>query len=283
MAYDHGMRIAVTGGGGFIGGHVRKFAEDLGHEVTSFDKRDGNDILGELGALRGSEAVIHLAGLLGTHEMFGFIEDSVRTNVLGTTRIAQWCADNDANLVTVNVPNVFPSIYNATKIGAQSVVDVMTQDGMLKSSSLTVYNCYGTHHHTENPAKRLPRKFTPTWATAAWNNKPIRIWGDGTHLIDPISTEETARIFVEATQFSHGEVFDAGTGNGFTVTEVAEFFLKVTGSTAGIVYEPMRRGEAKTNVPATGRGWDLLSRKPEFSWDHLASVIEWYKGMDVVE
>jgi len=277
------MRISVTGSRGFIGGHVRAHAESLGHEVAGFDLREGNDILGDLGALKGANAIIHLAGLLGTHEMFDFIEDSVKTNVLGTTRLAVWAAENNAQLTTVNTPNCFPSIYNATKVAAQAIVNVMTQDGMLKSSSLTVYNCYGTHHKTADPTKRIPRKFTPTWATAAWNNKPIQIWGDGSHLMDLISTEEVSRIFVEATAFTNGEVFDAGTGTGFTVKEVAEFFLKVTGSTAGIEYLPMRRGEAKTNVPATGRGWELLTRPPTFDWDHLASVIEWYKGMEVVQ
>lgn len=276
------MRIAITGGGGFIGSYVKAYAENLGHEAFSFDRKLGQDILGDLSGLDGADAVIHLAGLLGTHEMFGFIEDSVKVNVLGTTRVAQWCADNGANLVTVNVPNVFPSIYNATKVGAQAIVDAMTEDGMLKSSSVTVFNAFGTHHHTENPAKRLPRKFTPTWATAAWNNRPIKIFGDGSHLIDPISNAEVARIFLEATAFTEGEVFDAGTGNSITVLEMAEFFLKVTGSTAGIEFEPMRRGEAATNVPATGRGWDLLSKPPTFSWDELAEVIRWYEGKDVV-
>lgn len=276
------MRITVTGGGGFIGGHIRRLGEAQGHTVTSFDKAQGNDILGDLSALEGSEAVLHCAGLLGTHEMFDFIEDSVKVNVVGTARIAQWCADNDANLVTVNVPRWFDSIYNATKIGAQAIVDVMTKDGMLKSSSLTVYNCYGTHHKVADPAKRVPRKFCPEWATSAWNGRPIRIWGDGSSIVDPISTEETARIFLEAANFTNGEVFDAGTGNAITVKEMAEFFIKVTGSKAGIVYEPMRRGEQPAiNQPAAGRGWDLLSRPPVFDWDDLATAIEWYRDNKV--
>ena len=277
------MRVAITGGSGFIGQHVAQEVRNLGHEVVTFDLRDGNDILGDLSGLDGCDSVIHLAGLLGTMEMFDFVADSTKVNVWGTARIAEWCSRNDAQLTLVNVPFVFPSIYRATKEGAYRICETMNQAGMLKMSSVTVFNAFGPGQHTANPAKRIPRKFTPTWATAAWHNEPIMIWGKGTSLIDPIHTSEVARIFAEATQFNDGQVFDAGSGLEFTVNEVAEFFIEHTGSTGGIEYEPMRIGEAPTNVGATGLGWDLLSKPPEFSWSQLADTIDWYKGKTVVE
>lgn len=277
------MHIVVTGGRGFIGQHVAREAIAQGHTVGYLDRRDGNDILGDLSALKGADAVIHLAGVLGTMEMFNFVEDSIEINIKGTWRIAQWCADNGAQLTLVNVPFVFPSIYQATKRGAYEICRALNHAGLLKMSSVTVFNAFGPGQHTENKAKRIPRKFTPTWATAAWQNQPIKVWGKGDHLIDPIHTDEVARIFVEATAFNDGEVFDAGSGLEFTVNEMAQFFLAHTKSTGGIEYEPMRIGEAKTNVAATGRGWDLLTRRPEFSWQQLADTIDWYKGKTVVE
>jgi UDP-glucose 4-epimerase len=272
------VNIVITGGAGFIGAHVAEAAQAAGHDVRFFDKSQGNDILGDLSGLEGADSVIHLAGVLGTMELFGQIEHAVQTNVVGTYRVAQWCADHDAQLTLVNVPFVFPSIYCATKRGAYEICVAMNKAGMLKMSSVTVYNAFGPGQHTENKEKGWPRKFVPTFATAAWKGEQLPIWGDGTNLIDPIHTSEVARIFVEATQFTNGEVFDAGTGNEFSVNEIAEFIIQHTGTGATILHEPMRVGETPTNVGATGLGWDLLSAPPKFTWQQLADTVDWYKG-----
>jgi len=276
------VKIAVTGSRGFVGAHVAQAAEAAGHEIIHFDRRDGNDILGDLGALEGAEAVIHLAGVLGTMELFGDIELAIHTNVLGTYRIAEWCSNNDAQLTLVNVPFVFPSIYCATKRGAYEICVAMNRAGMLKMSSVTVFNAFGSGQHTGDWSRKAPRKFVPTFSVAAWQGKPLPIWGDGNNLIDPIHTSEVARIFVEATQFNDGQVFDAGCGIELTVNEVAHFINQHTGNEAGIAYEPMRIGETPTNVAAEGRGWDLLTRPPTFSWQQLADTVDWYKGKTVV-
>lgn len=278
------MKIAITGSAGFLGQHIAREVRAAGHEVIPFDLRAGNDILGDLAGLEGAESVISLAGILGTLELFDTIEDAIDINIKGTYRIAKWCSENDAQLTLVNVPFVFPSIYCATKSGAYQIVEAMRKAGKLRSSSVTAFNAFGEGQHTANWARRAPRKFLPTWSTAAWKNEPIKIWGTGDALVDLIHTSEVARVFAEATQFGDGEVFDAGAGNGFTVNEVARFVEHHTGSTGGIEYEPMRIGEdPKGNVPATGRGWELLTRPPSFSWQQLADTIDWYKGKDQVD
>lgn len=278
------MRVTITGGAGFLGSHVAKAMQEAGHEVAFFDRKSGHDILGDLSALEGSDAVCHLAGVLGTAELFGDIELATQVNVLGTVRVAEWCSKNDAQLTLVNVPFIWNSIYCATKLGAYKIVVAMQEAGLLRHSSVTVWNAFGEGQHTGDWSRKAPRKFVPTFSVAAWQGKPLPVWGDGENLIDPIHTSEVARIFSEAVNFGGGEIFDAGTGNSFTVNEICDFINKHTGNEAGIAYEPLRVGEIpRTNLPATGRGWDLLSKPPEFSWSQLADTIDWYKGKTVVE
>ena len=81
------MRIAVTGGSGFIGQATIHAAEQAGHEAWSFDRAHGNDILGDLTALKGADTVIHLAGMLGTSELFDTPESAVHANVIGALRV----------------------------------------------------------------------------------------------------------------------------------------------------------------------------------------------------
>ena len=79
------MRIAVTGGAGFIGQAVVAHAEKQGHEVWTFDAADGFDIrnIGFMEErLTGAEVVIHLAGRLGTSELFLEPYDAIDANKL---------------------------------------------------------------------------------------------------------------------------------------------------------------------------------------------------------
>jgi UDP-glucose 4-epimerase len=274
------MRIAITGGRGFIGAHVERWAREYGHAVSFFDKREGNDIMGDLSALRGADAVIHLAGVLGTLEMFDDIETAVRINVLGSTRVAQWCLDNDAQYVGILVPDVFPSVYCATKAGAKRVTDVMHSQLGLRVAHVTAFNAHGPGQ-AFGPGH--PRKFGPTFSMAAWQNQPIPIWGDGTALVDPIRASDVGRMLVEAASPHNDDniVFDGGTGLAVTVNEIARHVNKITGNLAdpGVAYEPMRVGEdPKGNVAAVGLGWERLDWRPDTDWQSaLEETVLWYR------
>lgn len=272
------MRIAVTGGGGFLGRHVATYAASLGYEVVPFDRRDGNDILGDLSGLEGSDAVIHMAGVLGTAELFDHIEEAIQTNILGSYRVAQWCIDNDAQYTGILMPDVFPSIYTATKMASQRITAALHHARGLACSHVVAYNAYGAG---QAYGKGHPQKFLPTFSVAGWNNRPIPIWGDGSQLVDAVAAEDVARMLVDATLFPDNAVFDGGTGVTISVLEFAEFVLKVTGSTAGIQYFPMRDGETggEKNVAATGVGWDRLGWQPQFSWDKIRDAIVSYRGV----
>lgn len=275
------MKIAVTGGKGFIGSAVAHWAEYQGHEVSFFDRRDGNDIMGPLDALDGAEAVIHLAGVIGTMELFDTVEEAVRVNVEGSARIMRWCLEHDAQYTGILVPFVFPSIYCVTKEATARLASVLHTEQGLKVSHVTAFNAHGPGQ-AYGPGH--PQKFGPTFSIAAWNNKPIPIWGDGGNLVDAVAVGDVGRMLVDAVHHSDDVVFDGGTGTSVTVKEIADYVIEYTGSTGGIDFLPMRRGEReRANVPATGRGWDRLDWQPEFTWGDLDETIEWYRGRTVVD
>jgi UDP-glucose 4-epimerase len=246
--------------------------------VSFFDKREGNDIMGDLSALAGAEAVIHLAGVLGTMELFDEVPRAAEINVVGSARIAQWCLDNDATYVGILVPDVFPSIYCATKAGAKRITDVMHSERGLRVSHVTAFNAHGPGQ-AYGPGH--PRKFGPTFSMAAWQNQPIPIWGDGSALVDPVRASDVGRMLVDAVNHTDNIVFDGGCGVAVTVKQIAEEVLKITGSVAdpGIAYEPMRIGEdPRGNVAAVGRGWDRLDWRPSTDWrENLAETVHWYR------
>lgn len=270
------MKIAVTGGSGFIGRAVISQGLAEGHNMWTFDRQDGNDILGDLSDLKRAECVIHLAGLLGTHELFSDVESAVETNVTGSYRIMKWCLDNDAGYVGIIMPDIFPSIYTATKIATKRIADALHHSKGLRVSHVRAFNAYGPG---QKYGKGHPQKIVPTFAVAGWKGKPIPIWGNGSQVVDLIHADDLAKMLVEATSFTDNEVFDGGTGTAVSVNQVAQFIRVMTGSRSEITYYPMRDGERPSgDCRAKGEGWDLLSHTPEFSWAKLADAVISYRS-----
>lgn len=268
------MRIVVTGGSGFIGRATVLAAEAAGHEARSFDRSNGNDILGDLSSLADADAVIHLAGVLGTAELFDTAEDAVINNVVGSLRILEACEKYDARYVGITMPQVFPSVYTATKVCSTRLATAWNKFKGVPVSHVRAFNAYGPGQ-AHGPGH--PQKIVPTFATEAWAGRPIPVWGDGEQTVDLIHTGDLARMLVDAVDHGDDVTFDGGTGVPFTVNEVAQMVLSVTGSQAGIKYLPMRDGEEPTTIVATGEGWDRLDWKPEHSDELFAYSVASYR------
>lgn len=268
------MKIAVTGGSGFLGQAAARAARAAGHEVWPFDRSDGNDVLGSLGGLSGADTVIHLAGLLGTSELFEDPEGAIQVNITGTLRVLQWCRENGAQFTGITMPQVFPSVYTATKVCAQRLASAWHLAYGVPVSHVRAFNVYGPGQ-AHGPGH--PQKILPTFARAGWENKPLPVWGDGLQTMDLVDADDVGQMLIEATHFGDDEVFDAGTGTPVTVNEFARFVIGVTGSTAGIDHLPMRIGEQSTEIVARGEGWNRLDWHPLLSWPRVRAAIESYR------
>lgn len=276
------MKIAVSGGKGFIGEPTARIGKEMGHEVSFFDRRDGNDILGDLGPLEGSEAVIHLAGLLGTHELFDDIQAAIDVNITGSYRIMDWCLKHQARYVGILMPDVFPSIYRATKIAGYNLAQALHHSKGLKVSHVRAFNAFGPGQ-AHGPAH--PQKIVPTFAVNAWRGVPLPIWGDGSQTVDLVYVDDVARLLIEAVEYTNGEVFDAGTGTPMRVDQVAEMVRSIALSEAPLQHLPMRDGEEPTTVVASGQGWDLLypHLRPQFRYGDLVNTVQWYRHYPTTE
>ena len=270
------MRVAVTGARGFIGRVVVDALHESGHTPVDLSLETGFDVRGEFTLY--AEACIHLAGVLGTHELFDAVHEAIDVNVHGTVNVLEACRDAGAAYVGITMPQVFPSIYTATKVCATRLATAYHHTYGVPVSHVRAFNAFGPGQ-AHGPGH--PQKIVPTFAVEAWAGRPIPIWGDGTQSVDLIHTSDLARMLVEAVRFGGDEVFDGGTGEAFTVNEIAEMVIDITGSDAGIEYLPMRRGETPTHIHATGAGWDQLGWEPGFFYSQLVDTVVSYKDQQI--
>jgi UDP-glucose 4-epimerase len=250
-------------------------AESRGWETQSLDLKSGFDVtdsMKTMSALEGFDSVIHLAGVLGTEELFDMAHKAIDVNVHGSLNVLQACQKHNVGFVGIHMPEVWANVYQATKKCSMILAEAWRRNYGVQVSTVTAFNAFGPGQKVKGVQKILP-----TFAHHAWRNEPIPVWGDGSQVVDLVHTSDLARMLVDATQYGDGEEFDGGTGIRLSVNEVANFVLEHTNSSAGIKYLPMRKGETPTDICAKGYGWDLLGWQPQLRDEDLKSTIDWYK------
>jgi UDP-glucose 4-epimerase len=197
-----------------------------GHEMVSFDRSQGYDILGPLYQIEG-DAVIHLAGVLGTAELFDSPDEAIQVTIVGSHRVMQRCIEVGAQYVGILMPDIFPSIYTATKIATARLATALHYSRGLRVNHVRAYNAFGAgqkygHGH--------PQKIVPTFAVHAWHRHPLPIWGDGLQGVDLIHTSDLARMLLDAATLPGDDlIFDGGTGQELTVVQVARMVAQAAG------------------------------------------------------
>lgn len=278
------MRIVVTGGTGFIGSAVVAHAEKQGHEVWTFDRTDGfwiQDLDHIEDRLVGAEVVIHLAGMLGTSELFYQAYEAVDANIKGTLNILNWCRDNGAGYVGITMPDSsWANVYQATKLAAMRLATAWHRQYDVPVSHVRAFNVYGPG---QKHGPGHPQKFLPTFATRAWAGDLLPIFGSGLQTLDPVHVDDVARMLVDAIRFGDDEIFDAGTGTAVAVRTFASTVIRMTGSESKLHYLPMRAGETEdTYIRAQGEGWEALGWSPGLDWDKVQEAVNWYRPSDPV-
>ena len=272
------MRVLVTGGAGFIGQAVRHELEHRGHVFKSLDYPDSVcDELDVLAAANPCDAIINLAGVLGTSETVGAELRAAEVNILGALTVADVAKDLGIPMVQIGTGHKGqPNPYAITKACAEDLLLARAQWCGQDINVVRAYHAYGPGQKVCPPhGEAKVRKIVPSFVCRALTGMPIEVNGSGRQLIDLIHVAEVARILVDAIDGPvFGQVLEAGTGLATTVLDAAEQVIEMCGSNSEIVLVPMRDGE-----PVASR---VVSDHPEspkrWPWG-LDETIRYYQRM----
>lgn len=275
------MKVLVTGAHGFIGAYVRAELEARGHECQAFDQPGCNvlSVVQLRERMNGCDAVIHLAGVLGTTEILRGMHQAVQVNVTGTLNVLEVAAMFRIPVVNIGTGHKGqPNTYAITKACAEDLALARAQWLGEQIAVVRAFHVYGAGQKPPAPYGRSPvRKFFPTWACQALSGVPLEVYGTGRQVIDPVHASEVARVLVDAIGGPYGEVTEAGCGKPVTASEIALLMQMLAANSYGIdpaggVLLPMRPGEP---VDAT-----VVAAAPACSnpWPYKAvETLGWYR------
>jgi UDP-glucose 4-epimerase len=258
-------RFLVTGGAGFIGGHLveRLFAD--GHAVTVLDNLatgvrenvpaeaafvEGDvadrELVDWLLVDGGFDAVFHVAGQASISKSFATPEVDLRTNVLGTLNVVRACVEagvprlvNASSMTAYGEPDLIPtpeeaacvpvSFYGVTKYAAERYAQVTGDrpDVDLAVTSLRMFNVYGERQSLDNPYQGVLAIFIGN----VLRGEPLTIHGDGLQTRDFVYVADVvdAWLHVLDAPDTFGATLNVGSGRETSVNELADAVLAALG------------------------------------------------------
>lgn len=273
------MRVLVTGSAGFIGKAVVAELRRLGHESARFDAFDGYDIRDRHVVevmIANVDAVINLAGVLGTEEMFGAEHDAVLANVIGAVNVYDAAAKAGVPVVQIGTGHKGqPNPYAITKACAEDLGLARARWAAERIVVVRAFHVYGPGQKACPPHGTSPvRKIVPSMVCRALMGMDVEVNGSGNQLIDLVHVDDVAAVLVDALHEEPGTVVEAGTGKPTSVLQAARDVIAVCGSSSRVVHRPDRRGEpADTTVVAESPA----CRNP---WPYrLDETVDFYRRM----
>jgi nucleoside-diphosphate-sugar epimerase len=258
------VKVAVTGGAGFIGSWVVDELAERGHEPVVFDPRGRthNDYEFRLGDIRDAtavtelaahvDAIIHLAAVLGTQETVGNPFPAADTNLMGGLQVLDAAHHYNLPLVNICVGNWWMNNpYSITKNTVERFVSMYRAEWGDQFSNVRCVNAYGPRQAAAPPfGPGKVRKVMPSFTCRALCNLPLEVYGDGHQVSDCVWVGDVARVLVSALETAgdgHPADVEVGPAEPMTVNEIAERVAGVaatlTGQRAPVVHLPMRPGE----------------------------------------
>jgi len=304
-------RILITGGAGFIGSHLCEYYVEKGSDVICVDNffsgsKDNirhllshphfelirHDIIHTL--FVEVDQIYHLACPASPiHYQYNAIK-TVKTNVMGTINMLGLAKRVKARILLASTSEVYgdaqihpqPESYwgHVNPIGLRScydegkrVAETLMMDyhrqNKIDIRIVRIFNTYGPHMAVDDG------RVVSNFIVQALKNKPLTIYGDGnqTRSFCYVSDLIEGLVTIMNTEDFTGPV-NLGNPDEYSMMELAKKIISLTGSSSGIIHEPLPQDDPVRRCPDISLVKEKLGWAPNTSLDDgLKETISYFR------
>jgi dTDP-glucose 4,6-dehydratase len=286
----------VTGGAGFLGSHLCDHLVSKDYRVVCVDNLDtgslqnvehlrgdnflfiNQDVTHHLEIEEPVDAVFHLAALASPIDYLRMPLHSLKVGSYGTHNALGLAKFKRARFLLASTSEVYgdpqvhpqPETYwgNVNPIGPRGVYDeakryaeAMTrayhgQQGV-DTSIARIFNTYGPRMRPSDG------RAVPTFVRQALEGKPLTVFGDGSQTRSFCYVDDLIRGLVLLAESGEHLPVNLGNPGEFTLNELAEIVLRITGSKSEVVYEALPVDDPQVRQPEITRAQQLLGWEPQ--------------------
>ena len=304
-------RVVVTGGAGFLGSHICEELVKRGDDVVAIDNLltgsvdNISHLFGERGFVFVEHDVtnyVHVSGPVDAVMHFAspaspvdYLEHPIKTlkvGSLGTHKTLGLAKDKGARYMLASTSEIYgdPKMHPQTEdywghvnpVGPRGVYDEAKR--FAEAMTMAYHRSHGVDvrivriFNTHGPRMRPhDGRVVSNFIVQALDGKPLTVYGEGKQTRSFCYVDDEVSGILALLDSDHVGPVNIGNPNEFTVLELAQKVLEVTGSSSEIVYEPLPVDDPTQRQPDISLARRILGWEPRVPLEEgLRRTAAWF-------